>query len=276
MSREIQGTEIQLGLAVESQKASLSVKRRLACEQLSYFSQAHCCLSQCDLSHGYGKKHLWFIKWKFLEAKVLWLLMAQAFPGIRASFFLSGKLIFGYGVHQAAAYYYHGLITDKGNDPSSSVSAVCCFAAAEELLAESKKACLSFCLADPVSRLESPIFLLHGIGIQTLKKHLIQPRSIELNFLDRINHNLWFLLNHFAVAIWINQCTPIDVRISRKHGLHDSLCYLFQCQPKCAFKTLLFCGYSASGFLHSGVPWSIWIRRSRKLQRESLRCTDAS
>ncbi|KAK4804658.1 hypothetical protein SAY86_004475 [Trapa natans] len=117
-----QGTEIQLGLAMESQKASLSVKRRLACEQLSYFSQAYGCLSQCDLSHGYGKKHLWFIKWKFLEAK-------------------------------AAAYYYHGLIMDKGTDPSSSISAVCCFAAAEELLTESKKACLSFCLANPVSRI---------------------------------------------------------------------------------------------------------------------------
>ncbi|OWM70716.1 hypothetical protein CDL15_Pgr014389 [Punica granatum] len=117
-----QGTEIQLGLAVESQKASLSVKRRLACEQLSYYSQAHCCLTRCDRSHGYGKKHLWFIKWKYLEAK-------------------------------AAAYYYHGLITDKGNNPSDSVSAVCCFAAAEGLLAESKKACLSFCLADPVSRI---------------------------------------------------------------------------------------------------------------------------
>lgn len=37
--QHIQGTEIQLGLAVESQKASLSVKRRLACEQLTYLSQ---------------------------------------------------------------------------------------------------------------------------------------------------------------------------------------------------------------------------------------------
>ncbi|KAK0589351.1 hypothetical protein LWI29_013105 [Acer saccharum] len=86
-----QGTEIQLGLAVESQKATLSVKRRLACELLIYFSQA-------------------------------------------------------------AAYYYHGLILDKGNEPSCHVSAVCCFLAAEELLCESKKACLSFCLAAPVTR----------------------------------------------------------------------------------------------------------------------------
>ncbi|XP_061352404.1 uncharacterized protein LOC133297308 [Gastrolobium bilobum] len=116
-----QGTEIQLGLAVESQKASLSVKRRLACEQLIYFSQAYHCLSGCDFNQGHGKKHLRFIKWKFLEAK-------------------------------AAAYYYHGLILDKGNEPSSHIGAVSCFLAAEELLAESKKACLSFCLAPPVTR----------------------------------------------------------------------------------------------------------------------------
>ncbi|KAJ7976280.1 BRO1 domain containing protein [Quillaja saponaria] len=116
-----QGTEIQLGLAVESQKASLSVKRRLACEQLIYFSQAYHCLSGCDINQGYGKKHLWFIKWKFLEAK-------------------------------AAGYYYHGLMLDKGNEPSCHVSAVSCFLAAEELLLESKKACLSFCLAAPVTR----------------------------------------------------------------------------------------------------------------------------
>ncbi|XP_022635526.1 BRO1 domain-containing protein BROX homolog isoform X1 [Vigna radiata var. radiata] len=116
-----QGTEIQLGLAVECQKATLSVKRRLACEQLIYFSQAYHCLLGCDTNQGSGRKHLRFIKWKFLEAK-------------------------------AAAYYYHGLILDKGNEPNSSIGAVSCFLAAEELLAESKKASLSFCLAAPVTR----------------------------------------------------------------------------------------------------------------------------
>ncbi|KAG5226770.1 BRO1 domain-containing protein [Salix suchowensis] len=64
-----QGTEIQLGFAVESQKASLSVKRRLACEQMIYFGQAYHFLSELDMSNGHGKKHLCFIKWKFLEAK---------------------------------------------------------------------------------------------------------------------------------------------------------------------------------------------------------------
>ncbi|KAL0887947.1 hypothetical protein Bca101_011930 [Brassica carinata] len=98
-----QGTEIQLGLAVNSKKATLSVKRRLA------------------FSHGCAKKLLLFIFWKYLEAK-------------------------------AAAYYYHGLVTDKGSDPASHASAVCCFLAASEILGESKKACLSFCLSPPVTR----------------------------------------------------------------------------------------------------------------------------
>ncbi|KAJ6751392.1 hypothetical protein OIU85_001878 [Salix viminalis] len=116
-----QGTEIQLGLAVESQKASLSVKRRLACEQLIYFGQAYHFLSESGMSHMHGKKHLCFIKWKFLEAK-------------------------------AAAYYYHGLILDKGTEPACHVTAVCCFLAADGLLSESKKACFTFCLTAPVTR----------------------------------------------------------------------------------------------------------------------------
>ncbi|BAB11130.1 unnamed protein product [Arabidopsis thaliana] len=122
-----QGTEIQLGLAVDSQKATLSVKRRIACEQVIYFTQAYHCLSSCEaVSHGCAKKLLRFIYWKFLEAKVLYV--------------------------YAAAYYYHGLVTDKGSEPACHLSAVCCFLAAAEILGESKKACLSFCLAPPVTR----------------------------------------------------------------------------------------------------------------------------
>ncbi|KAM0056380.1 putative BRO1 domain-containing protein BROX [Helianthus debilis subsp. tardiflorus] len=83
-----QGTQMQLASAVWCKNATLFVKRRLACEQLSYFSQA-------------------------------------------------------------AAYYYHGLITDKGTKPSRHINAVCCFLAAEEILTESKKACLNFCLTAP-------------------------------------------------------------------------------------------------------------------------------
>ncbi|CAN1839019.1 hypothetical protein LINPERHAP1_LOCUS35632 [Linum perenne] len=120
-----QGTEIQLGLAVESQNASLPVKRRLACEQLIYFTQAYQSLLGADMSNGYGKKQLSFIKWKFLESK-------------------------------AAAYYYHGLVVDKGSEQSCHVSAVCCFVAAQGLLTESKRACLSFCLSPPITRSSPP------------------------------------------------------------------------------------------------------------------------
>ncbi|CAI9114482.1 OLC1v1015214C1 [Oldenlandia corymbosa var. corymbosa] len=115
------GTEIQLGLAIGSQNATLSVKRRLACEQLAYYGQAHHCLSKGMNKYEDKKKLLLFIKWKYLQAK-------------------------------AAAYYYHGLMLDKGTEPSSHVSALSCFLAAEELVAESKKACLSFGLADPITR----------------------------------------------------------------------------------------------------------------------------
>ncbi|KAL7106573.1 hypothetical protein ACP275_06G002400 [Erythranthe tilingii] len=123
-----QGTEVQLGLAVQSKNATLSVKRRLACEQLIFFAKAYnCCLSQVNAKDGAAasKKQLLFIKWKHLEAK-------------------------------AAAYYYHGLILDKCTEPSSHVSAMCCFLAAEELLVESKKACLTFCLAEPTTRASPP------------------------------------------------------------------------------------------------------------------------
>ncbi|XP_066333932.1 uncharacterized protein [Miscanthus floridulus] len=73
-------------------QATLSVKRRLAYEQVSYFSQAHYCLLGCDTSDSYGKKLLLFLKWKCMEAK-------------------------------AVAYCYHGLVLDKGGEPANHISA---------------------------------------------------------------------------------------------------------------------------------------------------------
>ncbi|KAJ4882855.1 Endosomal targeting BRO1-like domain-containing protein [Raphanus sativus] len=117
-----QGTEFQLGLAVNCKNVTLPVKRRLACEQVIYFSKAYQCLSGCDVvSNVCAKKLLLFIFWKFLEAK-------------------------------AAAYYYHGLVTDKGSEPACHARAVCCFLAASEILGESKKACVDFYLSPPVTR----------------------------------------------------------------------------------------------------------------------------
>uniref|UniRef100_A0A1D1XET3 BRO1 domain-containing protein BROX n=1 Tax=Anthurium amnicola TaxID=1678845 RepID=A0A1D1XET3_9ARAE len=116
-----QGIEMQLGLAIESDNATLPVKRRLACEQVSYFAQAHYCLSGCITNEAYGKKHVLFLKWKYLGAK-------------------------------ASAYYYHGLLLGKGHEPSNHVNAAYSHFAADEFLLDSKRACLSFCLAVPVTR----------------------------------------------------------------------------------------------------------------------------
>uniref|UniRef100_A0A0D6R8E4 BRO1 domain-containing protein n=1 Tax=Araucaria cunninghamii TaxID=56994 RepID=A0A0D6R8E4_ARACU len=116
-----QCVEIQLGMAIDSPKATLAVKRRLACEQVEYWRQAQHCISDVRLENDWGQKHVLFIQWKFAEAK-------------------------------AAAYYYHGLILDEGNEESAHTKAVACLRAAEQFLKESKSACINFCLATPVTR----------------------------------------------------------------------------------------------------------------------------
>ncbi|KAL3512994.1 hypothetical protein ACH5RR_025711 [Cinchona calisaya] len=116
-----QGVDIQLGLAIDSTKATLAVKRRLACEMVKYWQQAQENIMNLPLSNGWGEKHQLFTKWKYIEAR-------------------------------AAAYYYHGLILDEGNTEKSHGMAVAALQAADEYLKESKKACEAFNLAVPVSR----------------------------------------------------------------------------------------------------------------------------
>lgn len=113
--------DIQLGMAIDSAKATLAVKRRLACEMVKYWHQAHENILSLPLTNGWGEKHGLFIKWKYVEAK-------------------------------AAAYYYHGLILDEGNTEKSHGMAVAALQAAEEFLKESKKACEVFNMVPPTSR----------------------------------------------------------------------------------------------------------------------------
>ncbi|XWS50927.1 hypothetical protein CRYUN_Cryun12cG0132500 [Craigia yunnanensis] len=56
-------------------------------------------------------------------------------------------------MHQAAAYYYHGLILDEGNTEKSKGMAVAALQAADEYFKESKNACEVFNAAHPLSRL---------------------------------------------------------------------------------------------------------------------------
>lgn len=116
-----QSVELQLGMAIDCPKATLAVKRRLACEKVKYWRQAQYCISNLRLKNGWGLKHLLVIKWKYAEAK-------------------------------AAAYYYHGLILDESTEENAHAKAVACFHAAEQFLKESKSDCINFCLEAPVTR----------------------------------------------------------------------------------------------------------------------------
>ncbi|KAI4347383.1 hypothetical protein L6164_008199 [Bauhinia variegata] len=116
-----QGVDIQLGMAIDSTKATLAVKRRLACETVKYWQQAQDNIMNLPLANGWGEKHGHFVKWKYVEAK-------------------------------AAAYYYHGLILDEGNTEKSHGMAVAALQAADEYFKESKKLCETFNAAPPLSR----------------------------------------------------------------------------------------------------------------------------
>ncbi|XP_020599117.1 uncharacterized protein LOC110038583 [Phalaenopsis equestris] len=120
-----QGVDIQLEMAIDSPKATLAVKRRLACEMVKYFNQAQDSILKIQFSGGWGEKHRLFLKWKYAEAK-------------------------------AAAYYYHAMILDEGNSEESHGMAVAALRAAEEFLKESKRACEVFNVAPPTSRNPPP------------------------------------------------------------------------------------------------------------------------
>ncbi|WJX12675.1 hypothetical protein P8452_03145 [Trifolium repens] len=116
-----QGVDIQLGMAIDSTKATLAVKRRLACEMVKYWQQAQDNIMNLPLANGWGEKHRLYVKWKYIESK-------------------------------AAAYYYHGLILDEGNTEKSHGMAVAALQAADEYFKESKKLCEAFNAATPLSR----------------------------------------------------------------------------------------------------------------------------
>ncbi|KAG6777234.1 hypothetical protein POTOM_017051 [Populus tomentosa] len=116
-----QSVDIQLGMAIDSAKATLAVKRRLACEMVKSWQQAQDNIMNLPLANGWGEKHRLLIKWKYVEAK-------------------------------AAAYYYHGLILDEGNTEKSHGMAVAALQAADEYFKESKRACEAFNAASPLSR----------------------------------------------------------------------------------------------------------------------------
>ncbi|XP_047086965.1 uncharacterized protein LOC124698524 isoform X1 [Lolium rigidum] len=177
-----QAIDVQLGLAIDSPKATLAVKRRLACEMVKCWQQAHESIADLPLLDGWGEKHRLFIKWKHMEAK-------------------------------AAAYYYHGLILDEGNSEKSHRAAVAALQSAEEFLKESRAASEEFHAASPVSK--SPV-LWGSMKYLHDKIHKDSSCKVRINKdlysnIDRTTHETAAPeLPDFAVAL-----KPEDYRLPR-------------------------------------------------------------
>ncbi|KAH8511612.1 hypothetical protein H0E87_008972 [Populus deltoides] len=147
-----QSVDIQLGMAIDSAKATLAVKRRLACEMVKYWQQAQDNIMNLPLANGWGEKHRLLIEWKYVEAKILTYENDSMYSPYAM---LHGKdelLKTELTIRLAAAYYYHGLILDEGNTEKSHGMAVAALQAADEYFKESKRACEAFNAASPLSR----------------------------------------------------------------------------------------------------------------------------
>ncbi|KAK4283295.1 hypothetical protein QN277_000260 [Acacia crassicarpa] len=146
-----QGVDIQLGIAMDDTKATLAVKRRLACEMVKYWQQAQDNIMNLPLANGWGEKHCLFVKWKYVESK-------------------------------AAAYYYHGLILDEGDTENSHGLAVAALQAADEYFKESQKLCEAFNAAPPLSR-NPPLW--------GTMKYLSEKIPKDTSSKERINRDLY-------------------------------------------------------------------------------------
>ncbi|KAJ6752589.1 ENDOSOMAL TARGETING BRO1-LIKE DOMAIN PROTEIN [Salix koriyanagi] len=153
-----QGVDIQLGMAIDSAKATLAVKRRLACEMVKCWQQAQDNIMNLPLANGWGGKHRLFIKWKYVEAK-------------------------------AAAYYYHGLILDEGNTEKSHGMAVAALQAADEYFKESKRSCEAFNAASPLSSFDSSWF--RNPPLWGTMKYLSEKIPKDTSSKVRINRDLY-------------------------------------------------------------------------------------
>nr|XP_024397908.1 uncharacterized protein LOC112293079 isoform X2 [Physcomitrium patens]PNR37744.1 hypothetical protein PHYPA_020853 [Physcomitrium patens] len=115
------GVELQLSFAVDNIKASLAVKRRLACEHVQVWKEANERIEHVPLMDGWRKKLFLFLKWKLTEAK-------------------------------AGAYYFHGLILNEGYEENTHAQALMWLKAAHKYLKDSQRIRLEFSTAEPTTK----------------------------------------------------------------------------------------------------------------------------
>ncbi|XP_024395438.1 uncharacterized protein [Physcomitrium patens] len=116
-----QAVDLQLGFAVVSGKASLAVKRRLACEHVEVWDEAVRKLRAVQLGERVRDKQLLYVKWKLAEAK-------------------------------AAAYYFHSQVLDEGCGKNIHAQSLSCMRASHAYLKESQKARNEFGNMEPLTK----------------------------------------------------------------------------------------------------------------------------
>ncbi|KAD7477318.1 hypothetical protein E3N88_00454 [Mikania micrantha] len=153
-----QGVDIQLGLAIDSTKATLAVKRRLACEMVKYWQQAQDNITNLPLANGWGEKHRFYVKWKYIEAKVYFTFYVCIYSlnSKKAAWELKYnalKVVLSLSVTSRCSILLSWIdLLDEGNTEKSHGMAVSSLQAADEYLKESKRACEAFNTAVPISR----------------------------------------------------------------------------------------------------------------------------
>jgi hypothetical protein len=184
-----QAVELQLGFAVGNVKASLAVKRRLACEQVEVWEEAMQKLVSVPLAEALRDKQVTFVKWKLAEAKT-------------------------------AAYYFHGLILDEGYEDNTHAEALACLKASHAYLKESQKARTEFGNMEPLTKvppLWGPMkYLAQRVPRETLNK----ARVFRDNYSKEKMPSTTPKLPEFPIALEADpfHLPPVDSAWRRERG----------------------------------------------------------
>ncbi|KAG0569958.1 hypothetical protein KC19_6G128300 [Ceratodon purpureus] len=184
-----QAVELQLGFAIDNVKASLAVKRRLACEQVEVWEQAIEKLASTTKAATMMNKHILFVKWKLAEAK-------------------------------AAAYYFHGLILNEGYEANTHAESLSCLKAANAHLKESQKARTEFSNMEPFTKVPSlwgPMkFLTERIPREVVSKN----RIFRDNYTKEKFPASTPKLPEFPIALEADpyRLPPVDPAWKKEHG----------------------------------------------------------
>jgi hypothetical protein len=184
-----QAVELQLGFAIDNVKASLAVKRRLACEQKQLWEQAMEKLASVSTEATLRDKHVLFVKWKLAEAK-------------------------------ATAYYFHGLILDEGYEANSHAQSLSCLKAAHAHLRESQKARTEFSNTEPFTKVPPVWGPMKYLGERIPREALGRARIFRDNYSNEKFPETTPKLPEFAIALEADafRLPPVDSAWKKEKG----------------------------------------------------------